>query len=439
MSLLGDLNHEAKKKKLAAEIHKKKQSKKAADRFLDILDNKIWFPIIFGFVSVASATLFLNHYFVGSSELLQFITIASLCLAMLLELGKYWCLNHFFDALSAENLADGQNMLYQPFLLGFFSLCCIALSVTLSIGGVSLYGEESAEKIAEITQKQVVNMVNIDSINQYFEKVKNEKKAIFKEREDDLKAKIEKLNNTEGKLWPQIYAEADILKKVEEQVLKNQNSFSEQIAQIEASQSKHLEAADKKNEQNRVRTIDKEVVKENEKTEYNWKITAFCEGFSLLIAVFIAILEQQVAKESRLENENLKQNSKPILIEEEESMETEIHTLSRELNSVKKLLKMRQQSQEMAIDTPYTPVNSPVNEHKNPIGFQNRQNTSITLYDGKVINVNQYKGSFHRTCFHCGKAIHEQKENAFSCSDACYQNFTQKYGTLKDILGSSGV
>lgn len=328
MSKIGELLQTKEKNQLANDLHNESKSGKTLEYFGGLMQRKYLFNAIFGIISVGSATMFLNYYFVSNSEFLQLITVLSLSLALFVEFVKYFCLNKFLFVTKNELLAAGASNWFPIKVFGFFTLFSLGLSAFLSIQGVMLYYEQSTDKIAQITQKQVQNIVSLDSIENYFQNEFNKQKTLFSEREGSLNAKIDKLKqeSNEGGAWsPIAKSNAKTIALIESQILENQNDFSEKSNQIEKSKESHIAAGNKKNEANRDFLVSKEVATESTKSGYNWAITLFCEIFSLAIACFITSLEYQATKEIRAENPNLSENTEPILVSDSGiSLETEV-------------------------------------------------------------------------------------------------------------------
>lgn len=349
MSKIGIILQKKSDDQLAQELHDQGKSRKTLEYFGGFLQRKYLFNAFFGVVSVVSATMFLNYKFTANSEFLQIFTLISLVLAGLIEFIKYYCLNSFLKVAKNEKLAAGAMNWFAINIFGFFTLICLFASAFLSIQGVTLYFEQSTEKIAQITQKQVSNIVSLDSINQHFELAKNEQKTLFLERETDLNAKIEKLKkeSNEGGAWsPIAKSNAKTIALIETRILENQNDFAEKSNQLDKAKETHLAVANQKNEANRNSMVAKEVSFENEKSGLNWAITAFCEAFSLIIAVFITLLEFQATKELRAENPNLKENSDPIVVHDAQSLEVEVfQTKQKQIHLEKKIAFLEQNTQ----------------------------------------------------------------------------------------------
>ena len=413
MSNIGSLIQKKSDDQLAQELHDQGKSKKTLQYFGGFLQRKYLFIAFFGVVSVVSATMFLNYKFTSNSEFLQFFTPISLCISSLLEFIKYYCLNSFLKVAKNEKLAAGAMNWFAINIFGFFTVICLFASAFLSIQGVTLYFEQSTEKIAQITQKQVQNVVSLDSINQYFELAKNEQKTLFLEREQGFSAKIEKLKkeSNEGGAWSPIAKQnAKIIALLETRILENQNDFLEKSNQIDKAKDAHLAVANQKNEANRNSIVAKEVSFENEKSGLNWVITAFCEAFSLIIAVFITLLEYQATKEIRAENPNLKENSDPIVVHDSQSLETEIFKMQQKLIFLERK------------DSFYIENRGVQDQPKSTIGFQNSTNQLhgtgcknetefINRFNGLISDLKENKADF-RTLMETHKANTIQVEYA---------------------------
>ena len=350
MSKIGELLQTKEKNQYANELHNEGKSGKTLEYFGYLMQRKYIFNAFFGVISVGSATMFLNHYFTSNSEFLQIITVLSLAIALFVEFVKYFCLNKFLFVTKNELLAEGASNWFPIKVFGFFTLFSLGLSGFLSVKGVTLYYEQSTDKIAQITNKSVANIVSLDSIETYFANELNEQKTLFLERETALNAKIEKLKkeSNEGGAWsPIAKSNAKTIALIETRILQNQNDFAEKSNQIEQSKAKHLAVANQKNETNRASLVSKEVANETTKSGYNWAITLFCEIFSLAIAVFITSLEYQATKEIRAENPNLKENTEPILVSDSGiSLETEMfQTKQKQLFLEKKIAFLEQKNE----------------------------------------------------------------------------------------------
>jgi hypothetical protein len=349
MSKIGKLLNKKNAADLAKENHEAGKSKKIFENFGLFLQSKYLINAFFGTISVASAIAFLNYKFTSNSEFLQVFTLFSFTIAVLLEIIKYFFLNSFLKVTKAEMLAGADKNYTSIVIFGFFTLISLFASAFLSIQGVTLYSEQSVEKIAQITQKQVQNVVSLDSINQYFELAKNEQKTLFSEREGSLNAKIEKLKkeSNEGGAWsPIAKSNAKTIALIENRILENQNDFAEKSNQLDKAKENHLAVANQKNEANRASLVAKEVSFETEKSGLNWVITAVSEAFSLIIALFITLLEYQGTKEVRAENGNLKENSEPIIVTDSQSLEVEVfQTKQKQIYLEKKISFLEQNTQ----------------------------------------------------------------------------------------------
>lgn len=349
MSKIGIILQKKSDDQLAQELHDQGKSRKTLEYFGGFLQRKYLFNAFFGIVSVLSATMFLNYKFTSNSEFLQIFTPISLSISVLVEFIKYYCLNSFLKVAKNEKLAAGAMNWFAINIFGFFTLIFLGLSAFLSIQGITLYFEQSTEKIAQITQKKVQNVVSLDSITNFFELAKNEQKTTFLAQETALNAKIAKLkeeNNIVGIWSEQGEQNSKIVGKIESKILENQNSLAEKISQIDKAKETHLAVANQKNEANRDFLVAKEVSFENEKSGLNWAITAFCEAFSLIIAVFITLLEYQATKELRAENPNLKENSDPIVVHDAQSLEVEVfQTKQKQIYLEKKIAFLEQNTQ----------------------------------------------------------------------------------------------
>jgi uncharacterized SAM-binding protein YcdF (DUF218 family) len=414
MSKIGEYLKIKQKNEYAQKLHNEGKSQKTFEYFFAFMQRKYIFNAFFGVISVGSGTLFLNHYFSGSSEFLQAITLLSISLALFVEFVKYFCLNNFLIVTKNELLAAGASNWFAIRIFLFFTLVSLSASAFLSIQGVTLYSEQSTEKIAQITQKQVQNVVSLDSVNKVFELAKNEQKTAFLERENELNAKIAKLkeeNSIVGVWSVQGEQNSKIVGKIESKILENQNSLAEKISQLDKAKETHLAAANQKNELNRSSIVQKEVAAETTKSGYNWIITAFCEVFSLLIAIFITVLEYQSTQEIRAENGNLKENSDPIVVVDQGvSLETEVFKMQKELEFMRKR------------EVFYIENRGGQDQPKSTIGFQNPTNQLhgtgcknesefINRFGGLISDLKENKADF-RTLMENHKANTIQVEYA---------------------------
>jgi hypothetical protein len=349
MSKIGELLQIRQIKEFAQDLHNGGKAKKTYEVYSAFMQRKYLINAFFGVISVGSATAFFNYYLFGSSEFSQIFTFFSLLIALFLEFVKYFFFNKFLVTFRNEMAAAGVANWFSVYIFGFFSLIFLALSAFLSIQGVTLYSNQSKEKIANLTQKKVSNIVSLDSINQHFELAKNEQKTLFLERETALNAKIAKLKqeSNEGGAWsPIAKSNAKTIASIETRILENQTDFSEKISQIDKAKEAHLAVANQKNEANRASLVAKEVNFETEKNGLNWVLTAFCEAFSLIISIFITVLEYRSIIEIRSENPNLKENSDPIVVHDSQSLEVEVfQTKQKQIFLEKKIAFLEQNTQ----------------------------------------------------------------------------------------------
>jgi hypothetical protein len=415
MSKIGEYLKIKQKNEYAQKLHNEGKSQKTFEYFFAFMQRKYIFNAFFGIISVGSGTMFINHYFSGSSEILQSITLLSIIIALFVECIKYFCLNNFLRVTKNELLATGASNWFAIRIFAFFTLVSLFASGFLSIQGVTLYSEQSTEKIAQITQKEVQNVVSLDSVSKVFELAKNEQKTLFLEREQGFSAKIDKLKkeSNEGGAWSPIAKQnAKIIAMLETKILENQNDFLEKSNQIDKSKEAHLASANQKNELNRSSIVQKEVAAETTKSGYNWVVTAFCELFSLLIAIFITVLEYQSTQEIRAENGNLKENSDPIVVHDQGvSLETEVFRMQKEMEFLRKrnevvYIENRGQEQKQSIGYQQ---NSPTNQ-LHGTGCRN-ESEFINRFSGLISDLKENKADF-RTLMENHKANTVQVEYA---------------------------
>lgn len=392
-------------------------------------------------VSVFSGLCFLNYKISGSTELMQLATMLSMVLLVLLELFKTSFIDNSLESLGAQwHVKNTAHRNYtESVLFGIFSVGFVVLSFFVSVNGTKLFFTES-KQIVEKASEMPSHQESLDSISAIFDQqILNKKNALDVEN-DELEQKIANIKAETKDLWsPQAKANSKVIPIIENQIIVNNERFADFENKILEKKQKNIDDFLASKEKVFQRNLNEVKEKIDDKGSSYGVITWVCEILCVLCKLFIFFIEYNISKQTHDTNADLPVDSDVIPIVKNEQA---VEPMARKMQSLERQV-MTLTALGTAENIPFTPVNQAntgtVQERQTPgfvQGGGNKISMRVQLYDGKTIELNQYNGSLNKVCFACGTSIQEHKNNAFCCSDACYQNFHGKYGTMKDILGN---